>query len=90
MTNYIQQNDLEGVLIWISLLLIVGIVSILLYEILRHNPKYFKVYYTRLSNSNSNRLHPKGLFEWIYWVRAINCEILIIEYRYSSSKRNQC
>ena len=64
----LSEYNLSGVLVWSGLLLVIGFFCIIVFEIVRHNSKYFQVYYTRLINPNSPRNHPKKLFEWIYWV----------------------
>ncbi|KAJ3360413.1 hypothetical protein HDU91_004632, partial [Kappamyces sp. JEL0680] len=63
----IPDTDFQGVLIWIGLLLLISLVSMVIFELVRHNPYYFHVYYTRLAQAKTPRTHPKSLFEWIYW-----------------------
>ncbi|KAI8900798.1 hypothetical protein BC833DRAFT_580558, partial [Globomyces pollinis-pini] len=63
-----QASSLDGVLIWLTILAVLGLFSVALYEMLRRNSKLAMVYYTRIYDAktqNDKLLYPGGLFEWI-------------------------
>eukprot|EP00842_Homolaphlyctis_polyrhiza_P000223 jgi/Hompol1/1200/HPOL_004541-RA len=62
----LQDDSLTGLLLWISILLVVGVVSISIFEVIRRGSKLSHVYYTRCKTSASHAPEfPSRLFGWV-------------------------
>jgi hypothetical protein len=76
----LPDTSVNGVLIWITMLGVVGLFAVILFEYVRIHPRFRKVYYTRLSNAESTRITlPVAHFGWIRSVFSISEDAVLDE-----------
>jgi Trk K+ transport system NAD-binding subunit len=76
----LPDTSVNGVLIWITMLGIVALFAVILFEYVRNHPRFQKVYYTRMSNAASTRIAvPVSHFGWIRSVFSISEEAVLDE-----------
>ena len=62
----LPSNDATGVFAWLGLLGVIGLISIVIFELTRQLSKFKHVFYTRLVDvQTTNLLQPRKYFEWI-------------------------